>query len=789
VIQGGRVQYNWRRQPLLAYDANGFKTVYTYDTLGQITQKTTFADTPKAQTTTYVYRHWGSDGSNDVVVTVPGERAVLHKFNAHGNEVRTEISVPPGLAVPSGWQTVQSTKYDARQLPIEIKGRDFYCLLAAESGAWRESTTLNNYDTYRRITRIEQPDGVYDEFIYNRATFKQERRRLGSTTPAERWEYTADGKIYFYDQLSTDGSGAAVSSSAAFAYDGHGRLIRTLDPLPIGSPGPFAISKYAYDYHDRLVSEQHYTSPAWDAQPTDPCKRITYTYDPMLRAWNMGLITKLTADSNKPGTEFMVATRSYDTAGRCLTEDDGAGRTSTYSYPNDGEQRPSKMVDASGAGYEQTFDSITGAITQLSLLTTGRRYAFTWDSVNRLIGAKLQDAQGAVLNAVTFAYDDFGRRNEERTAGADYSLKTLTVGGRLASASGGGDVHCFYDDCGRLTRKVYEKPNPSVPLKMEINIAYSQSSGGTMSRMTLSDTEAGMVASIDFAHVDGRETSRTYTIANQERLKIQSYYADPTTKLRQRNYVIAPLSATLEERYAFDALNRLSGIDYKKTVGTTVSQASATFGFDEHARIQTVSGSNLAGPVNASYTYQARSATGGPDMLTSVTQSGSTQSIGYQRGSMSNASGIAAMQYSDTQNLLSAANTNAADPDDLKIQCTYDALNRFAKSVVTQTRPHALSHEVNYVFADGTITGEFAQPVPGDASKSERTRFLRANGVLLGRIVMRPNPPTTVASFAEIFATDSKGSVMGVFAYQGATVMKSTYYTYDAYGQRTEFNA
>ena len=176
-------------------------------------------------------------------------------------------------------------------------------------------------------------------------------------------------------------------------------------------------------------------------------------------------------------------------------------------------------------------------------------------------------------------------------------------------------------------------------------------------------------------------------------------------------------------------------------------------------------------------------------MLASVTQGGATQAIAYQRGSMSNAPGISAMQYNDTRNLLSAYNTKASGPNDLKIQCAYDAANRFAKSVVTQTLPTALSHEVNYLFVNGAITGERAQTVPRDAAKSELTKLIRANGVLLGRIVLRPDPPTADASFAEIFATDSKGTVIAVFAYQGASVLKSTYYTYDAYGKRTEFNA
>lgn len=786
MVYGGQVQYNRKRQPLVAYDANERQTIYTYNALNQLTQETVYANTAKAQTTTYAYRRWLLDATNDATVTAPGKPAIRYKFNAYGNHVGSQMLMPEGLDIPSGWTTVKTVNYDLRQLAIETVENDFYHLPDSPSGSWQQIKTANSYDAHKRLTRVVHADGVVDEFAYNRGEFTQERRRDGSTTPSERWNYTVDGKIYFYDQFSTDGAGVPVTLRSAFAYDGHGRLARTLDPLPLGSAGPFTITKYLYDYHDRLVVEQSYSSAQWDAEPADPCKRTMYTYDGMLRDWSMGLISALQADSNKADTQFVVATRRFDGAGRLSSEVVAPGRSWTYAYANDGDERPSKVVDPAGLGYEQTFDSSTGVTLTRKLLDTGSQYTFTWDSVNRLSEVRLQDRNAETLSMIGHSYDDFGRKNGE-TSDAGTWKQVFSIGGRLRSTTllnSTGGVNCCYDASGRLAKKIYEKPHESIPHRIEIDIAYE---GGTMSRISLSDSEAGMTAIIDFTHVDGRETSRTYTVAGQECLKIQTCYADPKTTPKQRSYGIAPLAATLEENYVFDPQNRLSRIDYKKTVGQAVSETSSTFQFDEHDRIKAVSGCTPAGAVDAAYAYRSFADADVADLLTSITEAGDVQPVGYNSGSMSKAAGISELRYTESQKLQHAWNANAADPNDLKVQCSYDAMDRFARSAVSQTRPAALSHGVDYLYMNEVITGERAQPVPADATKAERTLFLRANDVLLGRIVMRPDPPTAEASFAEVFATDSAGSLMGVFSYRGNALLQAIYYNYDAYGQRTEF--
>jgi hypothetical protein len=781
---GGRVAYDPMRRPVITYDALNRKTISVYDMMGQLTQQTIYADTAKAQVSSYEFKRWQSGGNNEVIIKSPGQPEQRQRFNAYGHHISIEILVPSGSQ--AGWQAVRKIKYDQRQLPVEIRERDFYTMPGASAAVWHESVVQNTYDDHKRLATILQADGTHDTFTYNRITATQERYRNSSPNPSERWGYAKDGKIMFYDQISPDTPNSPVNSRISFAYDDLRRLLRVFHSYPKekADVGPFAVTEYRYDYHDRITQELNYVAQS-RATPevTDPCERVTYTYDPALRPWNMELVTRLAVDSNKADTDFLLATRTYDTAGRMLTEDTRGGRKLTYSYARVGEQRPSKVLDASNAGYEQYFDAVTGMATGRKLLSTQQQYVFARDSLNRLTEVRLKNSQGGTDDLVEFTYDDLGRQVGEVSNG-EVAQKTLSIGGRLLSATPGG-VTCFYDASGRLAKKTYAKPDASVSHSMEIDVQYS---AGMMSRLSLNDAAAGMVARIDFTHIDGRETERVYTVANQERLKISSTYSDPTT-LQKRSYLISPLSTTLEESFSFDTQDRLSSIAYKKTVGATVSNATTNFTFDEHARIKTLSGNNLAGAVNDSYDYKWFSDTGAPDMLNAITRAGSALPIGYRRGSMSNATGAASLQYSDQNNLLSASNPSATDPNDLKVQCTYDALNRFSRSVVTQTRPTAMSDDVSYRFIDRSITGEDARAVPHSDATWERTAFFRANGVLLGRFVMRPEPPTAAASFAEIFATDHNGSVMGVFGYQGATVLRSAYYSYDAYGQRTELGA
>lgn len=175
-----------------------------------------------------------------------------------------------------------------------------------------------------------------------------------------------------------------------------------------------------------------------------------------------------------------------------------------------------RVASSAPAGYEQSFDPMTGAVTRRGWLSTQQSCIFDWNPSNsRLNSAELRDAQGARLNLIYFFYDDFGRKDGERSeTGSDSTswVQTWTVGGKVAS-SAPDQAYCYYDACGRLVKKIYQIED--IPRKLEIDIQYS---AGTMSRISLNDKQAGLVAQIDFTYVDGRETSRIHLVATIHRI-------------------------------------------------------------------------------------------------------------------------------------------------------------------------------------------------------------------------------------------------------------------------------
>ncbi len=317
-------------------------------------------------------------------ITDPDASHVRYAYDAKGN--RTLMA----YAAAGGSESITRFAHDALDRLIEITD--------PSGGITRQA-----YDAVGNLTSIVRPNGTRSEFAYDPrhrvaavvhrsggtvlASEIYTRDLLGNTTRVER----ADGSRleYAYDALSRLtaerhlDAGGSVLSTAAFAYDAVGNLIRRGDPAAptllvynandqLVSAGGIA---YAYDAAGRRIEERP-TSPAgaavryaWDAR--DRLRSFTaadgtttaYRYDfaGMRQAKVSGAgTTRLLADRYNATTHTQIVDerspaeprRSFVFGAQLLAETE-AGVTSARHADGIGSTR---LLTSAAAGVTGTFD-------------------------------------------------------------------------------------------------------------------------------------------------------------------------------------------------------------------------------------------------------------------------------------------------------------------------------------------------------------------------------------------------------------------------------------------------
>ncbi|WP_434114258.1 RHS repeat-associated core domain-containing protein [Methylocaldum sp. GT1TLB] len=380
------------------------KHQWVYDSLSRLAQSIGAA----GQTT-----HYGYDANGNLTsVTDPLNRVTTYAYDAL-NRLVSETDPLTGvtgysydaldrlLAVTDPASLTTSYTYNGfGDLLQEISpntGTILYSYDSAGNRLTRQDangiTTTSSYDALNRLLSVDYP-GTASDVSY---TYDQGPHGLGRLTGL------------------TDGAG-----DTAYQYDVRGRLTTqtvTIDGLSY-------TTRYGYDDADRLVSLT-YPSGRVIGYPRDNTGRITE-----VRSTSQGqtevVATGLSYRPFGPLAELtfgngLILTRSFDADGR-LTEQ-AAGTVQHHAYALD------------------EADNILGITNRLDM---GRNQNFTYDALDRLIGAN------GPYGSRGWSYDEVGNRLlETRSAGQTayrYALDTH----RLLAAEGLDNRSFAYDEAGRM---------------------------------------------------------------------------------------------------------------------------------------------------------------------------------------------------------------------------------------------------------------------------------------------------------------------------------------------------
>ncbi|HVS66652.1 MAG TPA: DUF6531 domain-containing protein, partial [Thermoanaerobaculia bacterium] len=435
--EGGEWRYRYDAADRLVEveDPLGEATSYEYDQADNLVQVVD----AESRTTSYEVDAWSrrvatvlADGareksaydeaSNRVAMLDPKGQLTEWSYDELDREVSRSYALPEE---PTGDDLEGiDTAYDANGNVVRVD--EVY------GGATGTRTTLQSWDTFDRLERVESPEGTlvhgYDAKGSRTSLLDPDGRltqysydaldRMTSTASASgmvQWNYHRDSRVrdvtypggviasHTYDaagriETLVNRLGTTVVSSYGYTYDGNGnRLIQEET-----NGGEVETTTYTYDAADRLLGAVY------------PDRTVTYTYD--------GVGNRLT-EREEDGDGVLLASKAftYDQRHRLLGVTDAVGSaTTTYTWDANGNQR---SKDEDGELFEYLYDSrdrLTEVRRDGLLLSThrfdfrGLRYRKSGpEGVERF----LWDGMDLVLEA-----DDFGNTEARYEWGADRLL-------------------------------------------------------------------------------------------------------------------------------------------------------------------------------------------------------------------------------------------------------------------------------------------------------------------------------------------------------------------------------
>jgi RHS repeat-associated protein len=553
--------YDARGNKLSETDPLGNITTWTYDASGNILTKTD----PENQTTTFTYdikgnkltesdcfghvTTWTYDSAgNQITETDPLGNLTSRTYDANGNQLTQTRS----RTTASGVVTMTTTKsYNAMGQMDKITDADGNATLFEFNPIRKKSAEIDpngNRREYRYDARGNLVQTIYPDGTSETNTYDANNNRVGSTDRTGR--------------------------TTAYEYDSLNRLTRMV--YPDGS-----IGENQYDEAGQIIATKDGNG-----------NLTTYVYDAAGRR-----IRTIDALGNQ--TEF-----SYNAAGNQIGMTDANGNSVQYEY--DALNRRTATVFADGTRTQTAFEGCSKDRKILETDQAGLMTFYNYDENDRLI--RVTDALG---NITTYAYDEVGNRIRQTDANGHVTSFAYDNSGRLSARTlplGMVETHTYdangnrtriidfkgdattmtYDANNRLVAKIYADGS---------RVDYSYTGTGKPEEVTDSIGKTAYTYDLrdrllSVVNPDGTAIDYTYDAAgNRTSVNTASgtilYAHDALNRLAQvtdpdggmtayaydpagnRESITYPNGMSTEYRY--DSLNRLIGLQNKRSDATVVS--------------------------------------------------------------------------------------------------------------------------------------------------------------------------------------------------------------------------
>lgn len=577
--------YDSQGNMLSQTDPLGNTTTYTYNTHGEVLTTTD----PNGSTTTNTY----DDAGHLLATTDPLGFVTSNTYDAAGNLISTRDAAGNAttFAYDAAGNLIQQVDAlgHATTFTYDANGnQQTQTTTRTTPGGTETVTTTNVYDQQNRLVHAIDPLGNSTFTEYNSmgqvaATVDKNGTRTAFTYDDRGNQTRVDFADGTFTATTYDVEGRRIAETdragrtTTFQYDAGGRLIKTI----------FADDAFTRTEYDE--AGQMKTSYDPRGNPT------TYDYDDAGRQ---------IAITNALGS---VTSFGYDARGNRVSATDARRHTTRFEY--DANNRMTKTIFADNTFTETTFDALgrkiaerdqAGIVTRfrydaLGKLTAvvdalGNTTAYGYDELGNLITQT--DAESRTTR---FEYDKLGRQTKRILPLGQVETKTYDPAGNLKTKSdfnGNTIVYDYFLCCNRLKSKAY-------PDGSSVSFTYTltgQRASVTDSRGLTSyqyDTRNRLLSRTD---PNGATISYTYDVAGN------------------RTAVIIPSGTT---QYTFDALNRLSTVidpeggvttyTYDE-VGNKKSMAYpngtvATYTYDALNRLTLLENKKSNGEMISSYAY------------------------------------------------------------------------------------------------------------------------------------------------------------------------------------------
>jgi RHS repeat-associated protein len=519
-----RFEYDRRGNLLCTIDPLGGITARSYDAEDRVTRITDAA----GGTTRIEYTRQG----RQLELTVTDPRGSVSRSVRDSQGRLLSVTGPGDRALRFNYDLLGNLT------SVNDSGRSYRFEYDAEGNLLREANplggvTTRSYDALGRLTSIADPTGATTLYEYSTAGLVS--RSIDPTGNPIEYKHDSRGRL-----------SAAIDEAqrkTALEYGVSGRLSRVVPPsgsaveLLYNAKGRVAVVKtgrqelasYEYDALGRRIKERFPTG-----------FEVSYRYDALgqIVGWadNLGAGGNLERDGAGRPFSFTdlsggTSRAKYDAAGNLVEGINALGRGKRFAYDEAG--RLNEVVEANGdkaryeytatgqvavvhrpGGRENTYDYNT--IGQLTRATdpSGGETVSVYDSAGRLLSAT-----DAKKQTTTFRYDPAGRLTEKRLAEGTVVKYRYDDHGRIAAVDDGAfPIRYAHDADGQVTRIEYPA------LKRTLRYEYNP---------------AGRVTK--FVDSEGRSVQYEY---------------DPFDRL------IALKDADQTVRFAYDASNRLTALDY-----------------------------------------------------------------------------------------------------------------------------------------------------------------------------------------------------------------------------------